>query len=101
MALPGEFGDRLNGQSSWYPSAQMNTWHGYTPDGRDLVVRREGDSWFVKCGSSESGNRILDIALIDAIRTDNDLVAHARRPVYASWVRAQAALIEEELGRAP
>lgn len=78
----------------------MNTWHGYTPDGRDLVVRREGDSWFVKCGSSASRNRVLDVALIDAIRTDNDLIAHARQTEYAAWVRAQAARIEEELGRA-
>ena len=75
----------------------MNTWHGYTPDGRELVVRREQDSWIVQCGSSESQNRILDVALIEAIRTENDLTAHARQPEYAAWVRAQAAQIEEEL----
>jgi hypothetical protein len=75
----------------------MNTWHGYTPDGRELVVIRERDSWIVKCGSSESRNRILDVALIEAIRTENDLSVHAQQPEYAAWVRAQAAQIEEEL----
>jgi hypothetical protein len=79
----------------------MNTWHGYTPDGRELEVRRERDSWFVKCGSSESRNRVLDVALIEAIRTENDLTAHARQTEYAAWVRAQAARIEEELEGAP
>jgi hypothetical protein len=75
----------------------MNTWNGYTPDGRELVVIRERDSWIVKCGSSESRNRILDVALIEAIRTENDLSVHAHQPEYAAWVRAQAAQIEEEL----
>ena len=75
----------------------MNTWHGYTPDGRELIVRREHDSWLVQCGSSESRNRILDVALIEAIRTENDLAAHVRQPEYAAWVRSQAAQIEEEL----
>jgi hypothetical protein len=79
----------------------MNTWHGYTPDGRELVVRREHDLWVVRCGSNESQNRILDVALIEAIRTDNDLAAHARQIEYAAWVRAQAAQIEEELGGGP
>jgi HD-like signal output (HDOD) protein len=79
----------------------MNTWHGYTPDGRKLVVRREADSWVVRCGANESRNWILDVALIEAIRTDHDLSAHAREIEYAAWVRAQAARIEEELGQEP
>jgi hypothetical protein len=77
----------------------MNTWHGYTPDGRELEVRHEQGSWIVRCGSTESQNRILDVALIEAIRGENDLAAHARRTDYAGWVRAQAARIEEELDR--
>jgi hypothetical protein len=79
----------------------MNIWHGYTPDGRELVVRREHDFWVVRCGSNESQNRILDVALIEAIRTDGDIAAHARQIEYAPWVRAQAAQIEEELGGGP
>jgi hypothetical protein len=76
----------------------MNSWHGYTPDGRELGVRREQDgTWVVQCGANESSNRILDVAMIEAIRTSNDLVPHSRELDYAAWVRAQAARIEEEL----
>jgi hypothetical protein len=79
----------------------MSTWHGYTPDGRELVVRREHDTWIVQCGGTESRNWLLDVALIEAIRTDTDLMVHARQIEYAAWVRAQAAHIEEELGKQP
>jgi hypothetical protein len=75
----------------------MNTWRGYTPDGRELEVRREQDAWIVRCGSTESQNRILDVALIEAIRGDENSVAHTHHTEYAAWVRAQAAQIEEEL----
>jgi hypothetical protein len=81
-------------------SKVMSTWHGYTPDGRKLVVRREPDSWVVRCGSSESRNRILDVAMIEAIRSGN-VVAHTHHTEYAAWVRAQAAQIEEELVDGP
>jgi hypothetical protein len=77
----------------------METWHGYTPDGRELVVRREHDSWSVRCGSNKTNNRILDVALIEAIRAHDDLIAHTHKVDYASWIRAQAARIEAELGR--
>jgi hypothetical protein len=83
-------------------SKVMSTWHGYTPDGRELVVHREPDSWVVRCGSSESRNRILDVAMIEAIRSGNAVVhAHAQHTEYAAWVRAQAAQIEEELSDGP
>ncbi len=78
----------------------MDTWHGHTPDGRELVVRREHGSWTVRCGANHSQNRILDVALIAAIRADSDLVAHAREIDYAAWIRAQADRIEEELRHA-
>jgi hypothetical protein len=78
----------------------MDTWHGYTPDGHELVVRRERDSWSVRCGTNKAQNRILDVALIEAIRAGSDLVAHAREIDYAAWIRAQADRIEEELGQA-
>jgi hypothetical protein len=77
----------------------MNTWRGYTPDGRELVVRREQDLWIVRCGSDESRSRILDVALIEAIRGAENAVAHCRYTEYAAWVRSQAAQIEEELDR--
>jgi hypothetical protein len=78
----------------------MDTWHGYTPDGRELLVRREHGSWTVRCGANQSQSRILDVALIEAIRAATDLVAHAREIDYAALIRAQADRIEEELGRA-
>jgi hypothetical protein len=78
----------------------MNTWHGYTPDGHELVVQREHDSWTVRCGANKAQNRILDVALIEAIRSDKDLVAHAREIDYGAWIRTQADRIEEELGQA-
>jgi len=78
----------------------MNTWHGYTPDGRELLVRRGHGSWTVRCGANQSQSRILDVALIEAIRAASDLVAHAREIDYAAWIRVQADRIEEELGRA-
>jgi hypothetical protein len=40
------------------------------------------------------------VALIEAIRADSDLVAHAREIDYAARIRAQADRIEEELGHA-
>ena len=79
----------------------MSAWHGYTPDGRELVVRRELESWIVRCGTNESQNRILDVAMIEAIRGGDSTVAHARHADYAAWVRTQAAQIEEELGGGP
>ncbi len=78
----------------------MDTWHGHTPDGRELVVRREHDSWTVRCGTNEAQNRILDVALIEAIRADSELVAQAREINYAAWIRTQADRIEDELGHA-
>ena len=78
----------------------MDAWHGYTPDGRELLVRREDGSWNVRCGATQSQSRILDVALIEAIRADSDLVAHAREIDYAARIRAQADRIEEELGHA-
>jgi hypothetical protein len=77
----------------------MDTWHGHTPDGHELVVRRERDSWTVRCGINKAHSRILDVALIEAIRADSDLVAHAREIDYAARIRAQADRIEQELGQ--
>jgi hypothetical protein len=75
----------------------MNTWLGYTPDGRELVVRRDDGLWVVLLNGNEVRNRILDVALIEAIRAENELVVHTGHFEYAAWVRAQAAQIEEEL----
>jgi len=59
------------------------------------VNDNDGD-WIVRCGSAVARNRILDVALIEAIRTDADLALAVRGGEYAAWVRAQAARIEQE-----
>jgi hypothetical protein len=78
----------------------MDTWHSHTPDGHEFEVRRERDSWTVRCGANKAQNKILDVALIEAIRADSDIVAHKREIDYAAWTRAQADRIEEELDQA-
>src|SRR5512133_2179611 len=57
----------------------MAEWATYTPDGRRLVIRREqDDTWTVICGEdSEARSDLLDVALIEAIRQDRDLLAHS------------------------
>jgi hypothetical protein len=50
-------------------------------------------------GRCQARSRILDVALIEAIRADGDLFTHARRTDYAAWIRAQAAQIEQERTR--
>ena len=72
----------------------MDTWHGHTPDGRELVVHRERDHWTVRCGAEEAENSILDVALIGAIRADSNRLAHSHEIDYAVWTRELADQIE-------
>lgn len=74
----------------------VGEWHTYTPDGQELFVSDRDGEWIVRCGTSVARSRILDVALIEAIRGDADLLAQARGGAYAAWVRAQAARIEQE-----
>ena len=74
----------------------MGDWHTYTPDGRELFVSNGDGEWTVRCGSATAQNRILDVALIEAIRADADLALTVRGGEYAAWVREQAARIEQE-----
>jgi hypothetical protein len=47
----------------------MTEWHSYTPDGHELIVRRENTGlWFVRCGNGEAHDESLDTALTRAIR---------------------------------
>jgi hypothetical protein len=78
----------------------MDTWHGHTPDGRELIVRREHDSWTVRCGTTNAHNRILDLALIEAIRAESKLATQTHQIDYGPWIRAQADRIERQLGHA-
>jgi hypothetical protein len=77
---------------------RMHEWIMETPDGRRLTVRREQEAWVVRCGEGEeTRNRLLDIALIDAIRDNVDLIAHSAEIDYGAWTRAIADRIECEL----
>jgi hypothetical protein len=77
-------------------------WSTYTPDGRPLKVKRERDAWVAQCGHGRPArNKLLDVALIEAIRLDPDIIGHTRDPDYAAWTRDQAARIERDLSGAP
>ena len=69
-------------------------WHTYAPDGREVLVRRRGELWLVRCGQSEAHNKNLDVALTHAIRADVDIVGHAQMAGYADWIRTAADTID-------
>jgi hypothetical protein len=75
----------------------MHEWITETPDGRRLTVRREREAWVVRRGEGEeTRNTLLDIALIDAIRGNVDLIAHSAAIDYGAWTRTIADRIECE-----
>jgi hypothetical protein len=75
----------------------LQHWTTLTPDGRRLVVTREGGVWGVACGDSdEARSELLDVALIEAIRRNGDLPAQSDRADYAGWTRALADRFERE-----
>jgi hypothetical protein len=79
----------------------MTEWATLTPDGRTLRVRRVRGAWVAWCDEGEKAeDELLDIALINAIRRDAAVVAHAPQPEYGSWIRAQADQIERDFTRA-
>jgi hypothetical protein len=65
-------------------------WHTSTPDGREVVVQRHGDLWLVQCGHFHALNRNLDVALMNAIRADPEIVAHSDGADYPAWARGIA-----------
>jgi hypothetical protein len=71
-------------------------WYSYTPDGREVVVRRRGDFWHVRCGTSRSRSTNLDVALTQAIRAETDVLAHANEVDYPTWIRTVAGTLDPE-----
>ena len=72
-------------------------WHSYSPDGREVVVRRRGGRWVVRCGQSEAESQNLDVALMEAFRSEVDVVAHANDDFdYPTWIRTAADSIDPE-----
>jgi len=61
-------------------------WVGYTPDGQRMVVTREADLWVVSSDAHDPvRHHLLDLALIEAIRTD--VRAHSVSIDYGEWTR--------------
>jgi len=71
-------------------------WHSYAPDGREVLVRRRGDGWLVRCGQSEVHSTNLDVALTKAIRAEVDVGGHADELGYATWIRSAADTIDPD-----
>jgi hypothetical protein len=71
-------------------------WHSYAPDGREVVVQRRGESWFVWCGASEAHSDNLDVALTRAIRAEAEVLAHAPKVDYPSWIRNVADAVDPQ-----
>ena len=71
-------------------------WHSYAPDGREVLARRRGELWLVRCGGLEAHSRNLDVALAQAIHADVDVVGHAHEVGYATWIRTAADTIDPD-----
>jgi hypothetical protein len=69
-------------------------WHSSTPDGREVVVRHRGREWLVRCGQHHARSENLDVALARAIRADAEIVAHAHKIDYPTWIRTTADAID-------
>ena len=65
-------------------------WRSHLPDGREVVVRRRGKRWLVRCGHSLARSENLDVALARAIRADTEVTGHAREVDYPTWIRSVA-----------
>jgi hypothetical protein len=75
----------------------MSGWTTFTPDGRRLVVGRHGNGWTVECAErAHVQHAFLDVALIEALRKDADVVGQSMRIDYAQWTRALADRIQRE-----
>jgi hypothetical protein len=79
----------------------MTQWVTQTPNGRELSVRRAGDTWIVSCGRDEARSDLLDVALIEAIRGNAAVSAHSPSIEYGPWIRAQADRIERAFHAMP
>jgi hypothetical protein len=91
---------RLNRQSPRLRLAASMLWSTLTPDGRPLVVSREGGVWAVTCGDAEPvRSDLLDIALTRALRAENNARGHSKAADYASWTRPLADRFERAAER--
>jgi hypothetical protein len=84
---------RLGNGGGWQRTRQAREWVGYAPDGQRLAVGREHGIWLVSSNGAEPvRHRILDLALIAAIRPD--VHGHSLDIDYGEWTRLIADSIE-------
>jgi hypothetical protein len=79
----------------------MTQWVAQTPNGRELRVRRAGDTWIVSCGQDEARSDLLDVALFEALRGDSAVYAHSPSVEYGPWIRTEADRIERAFHALP
>ena len=77
----------------------VNECYSHAPDGREIIIQRVGDTWFVRCGLDFAQGRSLDDALIELLRARHKLLDRLRRLGHMTWVRDQAAAVESEIDR--
>jgi hypothetical protein len=71
---------------------RVNSWNGYTPAGQRVTVERGEGEWVVTCDSDEGvRHRLLDLALIEAVRSD--VQAHWQGVEPGQWTRVIADMI--------
>jgi hypothetical protein len=77
----------------------LRRWTTLTPDGRLLVVDHDANQWTVQVGEGDRVQReLLDLALIQALRSSRDVAAHSSGTDYAEWTRNLAHRIGREAG---
>ena len=73
----------------------MDIWWSRAPDGRKVVIRREGSRWKVRCGSSRAESNKLEEALMQALGTDPAADAPGVEFAYPDWIRGQADALDD------
>jgi hypothetical protein len=73
----------------------MDMWCSRAPDGREVVIRREGRRWKVRCGRSRAESNKLEDALIEALRTGPDSPEAGVELAYPNWIRRQADALDD------
>ena len=72
----------------------MRQWTTFTPDGRQLVVRRGPDGWSVAGGNRDSAlHERLEVALIDVLVSQSDFALNSMRD-HVAWACEVADQIE-------
>ena len=77
-----------------FAADSKSEWRAYLPDGREVIVRRSGAHWLVRCGDSLAHSHNLDVALMRVVRADPEVIGHVRNPDYPTWIRGVANMLD-------